>query len=76
MRIPHPDAPWATTRMPEVAHDEMTGVNVLPGYASEETQATPATLAQPWSQQTLSSPALPVISSLSGMLLTGVRSKP
>ena len=76
MRITNPDAPWATTRMPEVAHDEMTGVNILPGYASEGTQATPATLAQPWSQLTLSSPALPVISSLSGMLLTGVRSKP
>ena len=76
MRITNPDAPWATTRMPEVAHYELTGVIVLPGYAREETQATPATLAQPWSQQTLSSPALPVISSLSGMLLTGVRSKP
>lgn len=76
MRITNLDAPWATTRMPDVAHHEMTGVNVLPEYAPEETQATPAMLAQPWSQQTLSSPALPVISSLSGMLLTGVRSTP
>jgi hypothetical protein len=71
MRITNQDVPWATTRLPEVAHNEMTGVNILPGYTSDETQATPATLAQPWSQQTLSSPALPVIPSLSGMLLTG-----
>jgi hypothetical protein len=76
MRITNLDAPWATTRMPEVAHNELTGINTLPAYASEETEATPATLAQPWSQLTLSSPALPVISSLSGPLLTGSRSKP
>jgi len=71
MRITNLDAPWATTRMPEITHDEIWGVNALPGYAAEETQATPAILAQPWSQQTLSSPALPAISSLSGMLTTG-----
>ena len=76
MRISNPDAPWAMTRMPEVAHNELMGINTLPAYASEETQATPTTLAQPWSQLTLSSPALPVISSLSGLPLTGLRSKP
>ena len=76
MRINNPDAPWAMTRMPAVAHNELTGINTMPAYASEGTQATPATLAQPWSQLTLSSPALPVISSLSGLLLTGLRSKP
>ena len=71
MTITNQDAPWATTRLPEMAHNEMTRVNVLPGYTSDETHTTPTTLAQPWSQQTLSSPALPVIPSLSGMLLTG-----
>ena len=76
MRVANLDAPWAMTPLPEATHDETTGVDVLPGYAPDETQATPATLTQPWSQQTLSGPTPPVISSLNGMLLTQVRSKP
>ena len=63
------DVPWATTALPVVPQREMTNVNVLPGYTAEETGTTPATLDQPWSQQTLPRPARPAISSLTGMLL-------
>jgi hypothetical protein len=65
------DVPWATTPPPVVAPAEITGVDVLPGFASDATRATGARLSQPWSGQKLPVAPRPGVSNLAGMLLSG-----
>jgi hypothetical protein len=62
------DAPWATMSLAATPHEVMTGVDVLPGYASDATAALPAMLSKPWSRQTLAILQQPAIRSLNGVL--------
>jgi hypothetical protein len=64
------DVPWATTPPPVVAPAEITGVDVLPGFAAGATRATDAKLSQPWSGQKLATAPQPGVSDLIGMLLS------
>jgi hypothetical protein len=64
------DVPWATTPPLVVAPAEITGVDVLPGFASDATRATGAKLSQPWSGQKLAIAPQPGVSDLAGMLLS------
>ena len=70
MSITNLDMPWATTPPPMVAPAEITGVDVLPGYASDATRATGAKLSQPWSDQKLPIAPQLGVSNLAGMLLS------
>ena len=70
MSITNLDVPWATTPPPVVAPAETTGVDVLPGFASEATLPTAEKLSQPWSDQKLAIAPQPGVSELTGMLLS------
>jgi hypothetical protein len=64
------DVPWTTTAPPVLAPAEITGVDVLPGFAANATRPTGAELLQPWSGQSLAIAPLPGVSDLAGMLLS------
>lgn len=70
MSITNLDMPWATTPPPVVPPAEITGVDVLPGFASDATRPTDARLSQPWSDQKLAIAPQPGVSNLAGMLLS------
>ena len=70
MSITNLDVPWATTPPPVVAPGELTGVDVLPAFASDATRATGAKLSQPWSGQNLATAPQPGVSDLIGMVLS------
>ena len=64
------EVPWAATPPTVAPHPRMDGVNVLPGYPTEATSVTPATLSTPWSGRTIPVPPEPSISSLREMALS------
>jgi hypothetical protein len=69
MTIENLDTPWAATPPAIAQPPRMTGVNVLPGYGSEQTASTKTEMSMPWSDQ-LEVPATPAVDSLGPMSLT------
>ena len=47
------ETPWVSESLAAPPHRSMTGVNVLPGYASFTTMQVGSTLSSPWSRHTL-----------------------
>jgi hypothetical protein len=69
MTIQSLDVPWAATPPPTAEPARMTGVDVLPGYASDQTASTKVELTAPWGDQA-AVPDIPTVDSLGPMSLT------
>jgi hypothetical protein len=63
------ETPWRSEPVVAPQHRPMSGVDVLPGYASFKTVQTPSTLTGPWSGHKLAIPQHAPIESLDDMLL-------
>jgi len=63
------DVPWAERPPDLLAQPPMDHVNVLPGFASSETETTPETLHEPWESQRLDVPHEEPIASLKDVVL-------
>jgi len=70
MTIESLSAPWAAAPAIPAPVPAMSGVDVLPGYASASTASTSSTLSYPWSEQSPGIPQFPKVTSLAGIAMS------